>query len=41
MPFFLLVAFMFLLGVIGKRGGRDSYAAIAIAAGIASFWALH
>ena len=40
MPFFLLVAFMFLLAFVGKRAGRGSYAAVAVAAAIASYMAL-
>ncbi len=40
MPFFLLVAFMFLLGLLGKRAGRGSYVVVALAGGIASYLAL-
>lgn len=40
MPFFLLVIFMFSLAFYGKRAGRGSYAAIAVAAAIASYLAL-
>lgn len=40
MPFFLLVAFMFLLAFLGNRSSRRSYAAVALAACIASYLAL-
>ena len=40
MPFFLLVAFMFLLGLLGKRSSRGTYAAVAAAACLASYLAL-
>ena len=40
MPFFLLIAFMFLLAFLGKRAGRGSYAVVALASGLACFLAL-
>jgi len=39
--FFLLVLFMFVLAFAGKRATRGSYLAIAAAASVACFLALH
>lgn len=38
MPFALLVAFIFALGIAGKKPSRATYIAIAIAALIAAVW---
>ena len=38
MPFAVLVAFIFLLGIAGKRPSRSTYIAIAAAALVAAVW---
>lgn len=40
MTFVELVALMFVLALAGKRASRNSYAAIAVAAIVATLWVL-
>lgn len=38
MPFAALLAFIFVLGLTGRRPTRGSYVAVAVAAVVASVW---